>query len=207
MKSLALVVTEETFKDITFFKKMLKVKQVVVLRSSRKAIDFTSAIVHWNMLETIVLGVFYNSRVHRSYSLFVPFPVLPDIVQTFQCFNYLTRVHFYMQAMLHNEDIDTISRSNGISLKELCFDVCPNIDDMCLFSIKTRFQYLLYLTVLDCHSIRGTFLQQNYYEFEMVPKLRRIKVRLMFDSNAMPIINAIKLIRAHARNKVETIFL
>ena len=207
MKSLALVVTEETFKNIAFFKEMLKVKQLAVLRSSTKTIDFTSAIVHWSMLETIVLGGFYNSPARRNYSLFVSFPVLPDIIQTFQCFNNLTRVHFYMQAMLKNEDVDTISRSNGISLKELCFDICPNIDDLCLFSIKTRFQYLLYLTVLDCHGISGTFLHQNYYGSEMVPKLKRIKVRFMAESNAMLIVSAIELIRGHTKNKVEMIFL
>ena len=199
MKSLVLAVrdgTIEIYKDL--FKEMLEVRHLTILMSSFNDIKYTSLIGNWRLLETIVLGA--------SDSHF-PMPMLAEIINKFQCLNNLATIHFHRQEMLTNRDIDTISRFKGRTIKEIYLDMCSNVDDLCLYNIKVRFQNLLVLAVCNCKRIRGTFLQQNYQNFETVPKVKKLKLRLCDESNPEFIINAIELVRTHSRNMVKIIFI
>ena len=211
MKSILLVVPEDTFEEpLSRFKDMLQVKKVMILQSSPKDIKYASAMSNWKMLETLVLGNVLDRRhVSRrlwgNHNTFVQFPALTEIIGKLQHFDCLAKIHFHNQVLLTNEDIETISRCNGMTIKEMYLGSCPNIHDICLFYIKLRFQNLLILSVVYCKQIKGTFLQQNYQGLDTVPKIKKIKLLFTSESDREIIINAITLVRTYSRNKVEMI--
>ena len=208
MKSVLLVVSEDTFEEpLSRFKDMVEVKSVIILQSSPKNIKYSSAMPNWKMLEALVVGSVLYPDSTNSHSMPLPLPAFPRIIGTLQCFDNLANIHFHKQALLTNRDIETISRCNGVTIKEMYLGSCPNIHDLCLFYIKLRFQNLLILSVVYCKQIKGTFLQQNYQGLDTVPKIRRIKFgsRSANKSDQEIIVNAITLVRTHSRNKVQMV--
>ena len=208
LKSLLLAVCEGTIESyMDLFRKMVEVKHLTILMSSVMDVKYASILENWKMLETIVLGVEVVSFPVGVNCRLRPCPVLPEIMSKFQCLTNLATIHFHGLEMLSNQDIDTISKFNGRTIKEMYLDICSNVDDLCLYDIKVRFQNLLVLAVCGCKEITGTFLQQNYQSFEIVPEVKTLKLKFDNESNPELIINAIELVRTHSRNKVEIIFL